>query len=211
MDNNQNINLPSTSKFSPIKILFIVLGLVIAGEVIWAVINFLPIGSSNKTQNAGVPSQSVVISNSSATVSLSADKSSVKVGDKITVAINVSANKSTDGTDLIIDFDPNLLTVDTQNEKKVPVITGQIYSDYPINSVDLTKGLITVSGIASTPGGVITNGIFGTINLVAKAAGTATLKLEFTKGSTADTNVTETGTGKDILDSVQDLTLNITP
>ena len=207
---NQNLNLPSTSKFSPIKILFIVLGLVVVGEIIWAISNFIPRNQS-ASSTPTVNNINTVVASSSAVVSLSADKTSVKVGDKITVAINVSANKSTDGTDLIINFDPAVFTVDSQNEKKVPVITGQIYSDYPINKIDQTKGKITVSGIATTPGGVTTNGIFGTINLIAKVAGTATLKLEFTKGSTADTNVTETGTSKDILDSVQDLTINIAP
>lgn len=208
---NQNLNLPNPPRFSPMKILFIVLGLVIVGEVIWAVSNFVPAGLSSKSQNPATANKNIVTPPASAQVNLSADKVSVKVGDKITVAINVSANKLTDGTDLIIVYDPTILTVDTQNDRKVPVITGQIYGDYPVNSVDQTKGLITVSGIVITPGGVTTNGIFGTINLVAKAPGTATLKLEFSKGSTADTNVTETGTGKDILDSVQDLTINIAP
>lgn len=209
MDNNQNINLPS-SRFSHIKIIFIILGLVVAGEAIWAISNFIPRNQSAPSLPT-VNTVNTVVAPSSAVVSLSADNTSVKVGDKITVVINVSANKSTDGTDLIIDYDQALLTVDSQNEKKVPVITGQIYGDYPINTIDQTNGKITVSGITSSPSGVVTNGVFGTINLIAKAAGAAKLKLEFTKGSTTDTNVIETGTSKDILDSVQDLTINITP
>ncbi|QQG43244.1 MAG: hypothetical protein HYW45_03515 [Candidatus Daviesbacteria bacterium] len=207
---NQNLNLPTISRFSPMKIVFILLGLVIVGEVIWAISQLTTVGLPTQTNNATVP-KNVVTPVSIAQVTLSSDKTSVKVGDKITVAINVSANKETDGTDLIINFDPTLLNVDTQNEKKVPVVTGQIYPDYPVNSLDSAKGKITVSGIASAPGGVVTNGVFGTLNLMAKAPGTAKLTLEFTKGSTTDTNVIEAGVGTDILNSVSDLTINITP
>lgn len=206
---NQNLNLPTAKRF-PIKIVFILLGLVVVGEVIWAISNFVPAGSSPQAPNA-LPSKNVVTAASAAQVSLSPDKTTVKVGDKITVAINVSANKETHGTDLIINFDPTLVTVDSQNTKKVPVVTGQIYNDYPVNSVDQTKGKIIVSGITSAPGGVTTNGVFGTLNLVAKAPGVAKLSLEFTKGSTTDTNVTEAGTGKDMLNQVTDAIINITP
>lgn len=203
---NQNINLPP-SKLSPIKVVFILLGLIIVGEVIWAISNFVSFSPAGQ-QNATVVSSKVVSPKAAAQVTLSTDKPVVKVGEKITVVINVSANKLTDATDLIINFDPSLLSVETQNQKAV--VTGQIYSDYPVNSVDQTKGKITVSGITIAPGGVITNGVFGTINLVAKAPGSAKLSLEFTKDATTDTNVVESA-GGDILESVSDLTINITP
>ena len=103
-----------------------------------------------------------------------------------------------------------MLTVST-NATESPVAIGKIYNEYPVNELDQKNGLITVSGISSLTGGVIPNGVFGTILFQAKAAGNAKIFLEFTKNSTNDTNLTDSKTSTDVLEEVKNLDLKIIP
>lgn len=186
--------------------IFIALGLVIVLEIIWA--------GSTLFKEAAKPSPTIpaqTVAHKPTAVSLSTSKTQLKVGEKLTVSINLSSDKKTDGTDLIITFDPKLLSVETVAQSKSPVIAGNIYSDYPLNSLDQTGGRITVSGITDTPSGVLADGLFGSIVIVGKAPGFTKISLEFSPGSTADSNVTESGTGKDVLEKVSDLEVNISP
>lgn len=144
------------------------------------------------------------------TISFVASKADIRVGDKFDVSIKISSSKPTDGMDLIVLYDPKVLSVELDAGKKA-VNTGSIYSDYPINIVEEEDGRITVSGITSLEGGLVPRGTFGTIRFTAKAAGTTTIALDFAKGNTKDSNVTENKSGNDILESVESLNLNILP
>lgn len=179
--------------------LFIVLGVVIAAEIIWAGWSFFkPISSVPQVAEQ----QAATVQPKPTTVTLTSDKTTLKVGESVTVAINLSSDKKTDGADLIITYDPKLLSVK-------PVIVGTIYSDYPQNVVDDSLGRITVSGITGQRGGVLANGLFGSVEFSAKAPGVAKISLDFTSGATGDSNVTQSGTGKDILEKVNSLELKI--
>ena len=72
-------------------------------------------------------------------------------------------------------------------------------------------GKITVAGITQAQGGVLANGLFGTVVFQAKAAGQAKISLDYTPGSTIDSNVTESETVEDVLDKVENLEINILP
>lgn len=184
---------------------FIVVGLIIAAEVIW-VYRSLILPNNQKTSGVANTVQKIQIVNK---ISLTTPKNEVKVGDAIPVTINIEANKQTAGVDLVMRFDPNLLAI--SDAVKPPVTVGNIYTDYPINKLDGKQGIILVSGITSNTAGIIPKGVFGTILFKAKAAGNAKIFLEFSKGSTVDTNITENKTAKDVLEEVDNLNLVIKP
>lgn len=189
------------------KIIFIILGAVIVGELIWAGWTL----SKEWTQSKIAPAPSPVIRPQRTkvvkptTISLVADKNQLKKGEKLTVAINLSSEVATDGTDLIILYDPKLLSVNAQT----PVTLGSLYDDFPLNKVDSESGRITISGISNKSGGTVANGLFGTVIFTAKKAGVAKISLDFTAGSTVDSNVIETDSGKDVLEKVNNLEVNI--
>lgn len=140
-------------------------------------------------------------SNTPAVIILSSSSPTIKVGETVTVSINISSRKPSDGTDIVMLYNPSILEV-VANAPDKPVALGTIYQEYPVNSDD-KKGKITVSGINLLPEGNIASGIFGTVKFKALRNGKANISLDFTKGSTIDTNVIETGSSNDLLEAVQ--------
>lgn len=138
----------------------------------------------------------------SAVIILSASKASVKVGETFAVSVNISSRDATGGTDIVILYDPTLVSV--ENNVSGAMNVGSIYHDYSINSDD-KKGKITVSGISSATEAPIASGLFGTVTFKAIKPGKAEVKLDFTKGSTTDTNVISTKDLSDILEAVQNV------
>lgn len=185
------------------KTIFIILGIVVLAEIIWAGWSLL-----QSNQSTATPS-STVTKEPSATASLTADKNDLKVGETVTVILNISSESKSDGIDLIVNFDPKLLAVDA-TPSALPVQVGTMFKDYPQNRID-TPGKVVVSGITDLSGGVLSNGILGTINFKALAPGQTKISLDYKLGSTADSNVIETGSGKDILNEVNNIELKITP
>lgn len=207
--NLSELKLKITSFLSNIKpvYLFVIIGVIVILQVVWAY----------RTLTASNPSINQVPKNTQSSpqkvlnvISLATPRSEYKIGEKIPVAINIISDKSTAGTDLIIKYDPNLLTVVT-NSNNTPMIAGTIYDDYPVNKVDAKLGLITVSGITNNVNGIVSRGVFGIVIFQAKAAGVARVFFDFTKGATNDTNIIENQTAKDILEEVSSLDLKIVP
>lgn len=187
------------------KILFIIAGLVLLGEIVWAVqsLEFFSPKQTANTSSSPSPQTSAVIS-------LSADKTSLRIGETAAVTINVSTTVSTDGVDLIVKYDPKILAV-VPSSSQSAVNVGTIYSNYPINSIDETAGQIVVSGIAPLQKAVVPNGILGTMVFQAKSVGQTSIAVDFTQGSTTDSNIIETKTAKDVLSKVENVKLTITP
>ncbi|GEM_PF-2320292 len=183
------------------KIIFILVGIVILVELIWAVYTLTGKKSSSTAQTQAVSDEKV------AALKLRADKSSVKVGESFTVNADITSAGTTDGADMILNYDPNLISV---NNIQKPVNPGPVYSDNPLNAADERSGRINFSAITSNPGGVVPNGILGTLIFTAKAPGKAKISIEFMPGSTTDSNVVETKTATDILGSVSNLEIQIT-
>lgn len=142
---------------------------------------------------------------SGGTIVLHSEKTNYEVNEKIDVQVKVSTGgHSTDGVDLVLNYDPNYLELDRESFFK----KGLIYPDYPF--VDVENNTISISAISSTGGGTF-NGVgnFGTLEFRAKKAGNIKLSLEANKDSTSDTNITETGSALDILEAVSSLELSI--
>lgn len=208
--NLSKLKLKIISFLSNIKpvYLFIIIGLVIIIEAIWAYKTLIALNSIPKPNSVPINTQSVqkkVLN----IIALTVSKNEFKVGESIPVTINVASNKNTAGADLIIKYDPNLLSVVTDTVK-APVAVGTIYDDYPVNKIDEKTGLITVSGITNNLNGIIPKGVFGTIIFQAKAAGVARIFFDFSKGATNDTNIIENQTARDVLEEVSNIDIKIT-
>lgn len=186
--------------------IYILFGVAIFLEIIWAGWTFLKPSFQLTTEDPQTMEALIP-----AVVSLSASQTSLKIGEKITVEINITSNKKTDGTDLVITYDPKLLSVETVGTNKNPVRVGTIYRDYPLNSLEPTLGRIIISGITDLPGGALADGLFGSIVFQAKSQGTANINLDFNPGQTTDSNIIESISGKDILEQVNNLQLTIIP
>lgn len=177
------------------KVIFIFIGIVVVAELAWAGLTLTRNSSNAATQKTGSSVQGGSV------ISLKADKESVKVGENVTVEISVTSNKATDGADMVIIYDPRVLSL-VPGSAGAPVSVGLLYSDYPLNKADETLGRIMVSGITSRPGGILPQGVFGTVTFRANQAGRASISLDFTPGSTTDSNIIETKTARDLLDGV---------
>lgn len=199
------------------KTLFIIVGAVIVVELVWAGLTLtgnplskIKLGSATPQDNTSAESNIIIPKDIKTTISLSAPKNQIKVGEKITVSININSSKFTDGTDLILFYDPKLVTL-VADKNTAAVEVGKIYEDYPLNAVDSNNGKVLFSGISTQISGIIPQGVLGTFILEGKTAGKAKIMIDFTPGSTVDSNVVETSTAQDVLVSVQNLDLEIIP
>lgn len=204
---------PAPNKGFNFRMLLIILGVIVLMEVIWAVWTLA------KNQNKSAPpisysSPAPIVTQtktSSALLALQTASLDVFVDQDIPVDIALDTDKaSVDGVDVIISFDPAMLKVmpQTVNGKQVPVKVGTQFSDYPQNALE--KGKITLSAI-STSVPFSGKGILGTVTFKALKIGAAQIKIEYIPNSTTDSNIAQTGSAKDILSKVLDLTLQINP
>ncbi len=115
-----------------------------------------------------------------------------------------TGNNMSEGSDITLLFNPKILQASGSAFRK-----GSMYKDYMPAIIDNNKGVIQVSGLASLNKVVGEAGVFGTINFKAIKAGNTTVKIEFRKGSTRETNVVQAKTGKDILRKTSNLSLHI--
>ncbi len=203
MDNfNTEINdqVKKTKSFlSGPKIVFVILGIIILAEVVYAVRAL----STPVSPTAPVSKTTTVVSPGK--ISLNTTKVSFTAGEMIPVSVMIdSGGRSLDGADLIVHFDPKMLEATSG-----ALIVGSIFDEYPLLSVDAKKGLLSVSGVNSLRPGFKGIGQFITVNFRAKAKGNTSLTVDFIKDSTSDSNLVEKGTSKDILEKVDNLDVNI--
>lgn len=139
-----------------------------------------------------------------ATLSMTPSSGQMNKGCDVTVTIELDTQGSqTDGTDVILTYDPTVLSI-----QQTDITKGKIYADYPGNSVDSTTGKISVSGIASVSEAYTGKGTFATLKFkVNSAAAAASTNVSFdfdpnNKTKTTDSNVVERGTIADVLSSV---------
>lgn len=181
--------------FSP-KIVFIILGAVILVEIIYAIVTLR--SPVSLPPEPTLPMEAAII--------LSSPKDQYKVGENVAVLVQVdTGSRATDGVDLLLNFDPKVLEASTG-----AIAKGAIYPEYPQMKIDAKLGQIQISGISGLQGRSFTGkGTFAIINFKAKAAGDASLTVDFSPGKTDDSNVVEAISGNDILESVTDLTLTV--
>ncbi len=149
---------------------------------------------------------------SAATLKLAPSSGTVNKGCTLAVNIDLDTQGTqTDGTDVILFYDPAVLSATTSSIKN-----GTIYSDYPGNSVDSNGKKISISGISSVSAPFSGQGTFATINFTvvgdAGSGASAALKFDFDpndKSKTTDTNVVERGTIADKLTAVTDANFTV--
>lgn len=195
--NNQSGNRPG---FSP-KIIFIILGVVILIEVVFAVKALTaPFPTPSSPPQSAVAKQP-----SDARISLTSTRLNYAVGEiiKVVVAVN-TGGRLIDGVDLIVRFNPQVLEIAPGGLSK-----GKIFSEYPLLSQDDKTGLISISGVSGVKESFTGQGEFAILTLKAKLPGRTTLAIDFQKGTTTTSNLVESATSKNILGNVDNLELNI--
>lgn len=187
----------SIRKFITPKNIFLSLGVILLIEVIFAVKTLTaPTPPPATPPKAGVQSKA-------GEISLNVSKTSFQVAETVPVLVLVdTGDHQVAGVDLIVHFDPKILEATSAD-----LVKGKIFDDYPAVSVDANKGLISISGIASLQNNFKGKGLFATLNLKAKAAGKASVTIDFQKGSTTDSNLVEASSSQDVLERVVNLEL----
>jgi hypothetical protein len=198
------------------KLILFVLGVVILVELFLGVRTLIQNRSlDNLTanlpgQNNGSSSSSLVsgrvASLSNAKIYLLADKNQYKTGDNLVLRINLDTGGHTiNGVDVILRYDPKLLFASSNR-----IIKGDIFQEYPLSDVDSKNGIVRVSAISSISSkGYNGMGDIAAISFRTISQGDASFSVEFKKGDTTNTNVVEAFTGKNILEEVKNLTVNI--
>lgn len=143
-------------------------------------------------------------STATATLSLNPSTATFKKGCSYSIAVQVdTAGKSTDGTDVVLDFDTSRLTITS-------IQPGSIYKEYPPSSINNQSGKTIFSGLSEIGNYFNGQGILATVNFTVKSEapeGTAQIKFDFdssNKSKTIDSNIVERGSVVDVLDSVID-------
>lgn len=197
---NQENPKKAKTFFSLPKLIFLVLGMILLIEVIYAV----------RTLNAPVaapapqPSQKAIVAQTGGKISLSTPKTNLRISEAVPVSVIVNTGgHEVDGVDLIVHYDPKVLEATPAG-----LIKGKIFNEYPLLAVDSNKGLISISGV-STKGNFKGAGVFASLNFRAKALGKASLIIDFKKGSTTASNLVEMSSSKNILEEVNFLELNV--
>lgn len=182
------------------------IGIVVLVEIVWVTwVFFKPKAVEESFLNSSAAVSEIA---SKSTLTLTSSQSSIKVGEVFAVRVMVDSPYPTDGTDVIIKYDPNFLEV---TDKNTPLKAGLLYEDYPSNTVLEDTGQIIASGITGKMGGIIPKGEFGSISFLAKTLGKTKIELDFIKGSTKDSNIIKANTAEDVLDRVENLEIVIKP
>lgn len=140
-----------------------------------------------------------------ATLSLSPVSGTFSTGQTFDTAINLNTGgASVAGVDVVINFDQTKLQL-------VEAIEGTILQQYIGESINNSTGVFQISGIASTQQNVFNgSGTFATLRFKAYSPGTANVTINFTAGSSTDSNVADFSTSQDILGSVTNAQYTIT-
>ncbi len=184
--------------FAGPRIIFAILGFILLGEIVYAV----------KTLTLPVTPQSVFqapVQQRMGRMSLEAPKASYNVAEVIPVSVMVdTGSKEVSGIDLIVQYDPKVFEA-----TQAGLVKGKIMDEYPLMGVDSEKGLISISGISSLKSGFTGQGQFAAINFRTKSPGKTSLIINFQKGSTVFSNLVESSTVLNILDTVDNLELEV--
>ena len=193
------------------KKLLITAGVLLVVELIWAGYTLtLPVTpaevfeeSSGRSTVPGV----VEINYSGASLALDGP-ASVSLDEKFEVDIILQTPARTDGVDVVITYDPKFLELIPTGVS--PAKTTSLYPEYPVNIHDTVNGRITISGAAGV-GGVNFTGEskLAAVTFKTKIVGQTKVTIDYTKGSSSDSNVVDSKTGSDILDEVSNLELTI--
>lgn len=174
------------------------------------------------TYFSGAPNENEEIvgdSSPSATLVLSSDKTSYKVGEEALVQVLLSSDVPTDGADIFIEFDPTLLELKKADPERAAegenlaaaylANTATVFGEFPFARLDdrNDKKVFVFSAISNPDSVASRNGSIALLRFETLKAGTAAITILAEKGATNDTNIAYQG--KDVLNSVTNITLSI--
>lgn len=192
-------NLPQDKrKLNPRFVVVIIL--VVVGLVVFSLMRSPSLSSKTQTARTNQPMKQ----SSKPRIILVADKKEYKVGDGVILLIGLgTGGKKTAGADVILDFNNKMLEASQST-----LFPGNLYPEYPLLSVDQKAGKIRVSGNSSQGEGFFGEGVLATAILKATKAGKAKVTVDFTPGSTTDSNIVG-DSEKDLLEEVGNLEVEI--
>lgn len=140
-------------------------------------------------------------------VYLAAEKESYQKDEDIIVNVSFAApGKKIFGTDLVMLFDPELITTNVESIEK-----GTFFANFPRITVDEENGIVKISGYQGneTELGADRNDIVN-IKFKAVKSGRGKIELTFIKGETNATTLVEEATSQNILEKIENFNFEIT-
>ncbi len=199
MDNQSAQNENILKRLLGHRIIFVILGIVILIEGGYLIKTLVLSGSVTPPS-----AYKASVKNTTSRITLTALQTKYAVKEIIPVSVMIdTGGHQIQGVDLIVHYDPKIFEVTPG-----AIIKGGIFDDYPQMSVDASKGLITISGISGV-NNFQGSGQLAIVALKAKTPGNTSLTVDFKKGSTTASNMTEAGSTKNILENVENLDLII--
>lgn len=137
-------------------------------------------------------------------ISLSPSFGTFNKGCSFSLNVEVdTAGRSTDGTDVVLNFDSSRFSVTS-------IESGTIYKDYPPTSVNNQTGKAIFSGLSELGKYFNGQGVVAKVNFSVRSntqEGNSQIRFDFdpnNKSKTIDSNIVEQGTVIDVLDNVID-------
>lgn len=182
------------------KFLFVFLGLILVGELIWAVYYLTDPLKFFRSQPTPSPFSSVT--GEKAILFLDPPLGEFEQGALVELKIVLDGRSNLlRGADVVLRFDPNfweILDGDLETEG-IQIVPGTIFPRHLGNKVNVSQGKITFSGLAEVDQPVSGRGILASFDLVPKKKGTTKIFFDYQLGATNDSNVAGLGT-EDLLD-----------
>lgn len=203
----QPINEPRFNRSK--KIILVVLAILLVLESLWA-ISFIK-GSKKITSQTAVPEKP---KEKIASITLEPASIETKIGQQFIVKVNVDTNNRTvNGVDAVIDYDPEFLEVVDQDDQTpgVQAKAGDLFNKLLVNDVNPVDGMINLTASIISPDAkpVSGKGTLASITFVPKQEGATRLITIFDYTKTNTSNVMEAKTSKSILTNVSDATIKI--
>ncbi len=194
------------------KIIFIVLSMVIVGELIWGVWYLTKPRPQIKTQGDKLiilePQEQPAIE-----VKLNSKTKELRVGDTLKVDIVLAGNADgIVGMDLLLKYDPKSLSLVSA---PTSFASGNIFPEYLGENINPSQGIFSISGTSIDPISISEEDdededkVFGSLSFKALKSGNTLLQISYQKGSTTETNVMQASSGLDVIDKIRNLSVKI--
>lgn len=182
------------------KLIYFIIGFIILAEIIGGIYYLTrPVQNSRKNQEVSTSDTSTPSTDTSLSVLASGP---IAQNTEFTASLELQTKDPTDGTDVIVVYDPAFLTPMPAAANTI-ISPGSLYQDYPVNNL-VSPGRINFSAVIKpNTSGFSGKGILGTIRFKALKKGLTNIEIEYTPGSTSDSNIISTQTGSDILQRVE--------
>lgn len=139
-------------------------------------------------------------------LSLASQTTTARVGENVEVVVYFEASgKTLDGSDIILRFDPQILSALGFSE-------GTYFKLVPRKDIDNTQGAVKVTALDSSGSLPLTGQktVLGTVSFQAQAPGTTAISFDYTPGTSAKTTLIEQGTSQNILGEASGINITVT-